>query len=67
MTRRVSPYFDKLDFPDYEFREFPQMLYSPDGRSIVVSDEKEKAALDGEWFPSPTAAKQAAKQATISA
>lgn len=40
----------------YEFREFPKMLYHPDGRTAVVADDSEQSALGGEWAPNPEAA-----------
>lgn len=43
----------------YEFREFPKMLYHPDGRTAVVANDSEQSALGGEWAPNPEAAQKA--------
>ncbi|WP_196301920.1 hypothetical protein, partial [Streptococcus pneumoniae] len=51
--------FDKMEFPDYVFQEFPKMLYAPSGASVTVENDAAEAALEGEWFATPALAKAA--------
>lgn len=38
------------------FQEYPKMLHHPDGRTLVVENDREASAAGGEWMPNPTEA-----------
>lgn len=53
MARRVSPYFDNLEFPAYEYHEYPRMVYGEGGATATVASKAEADALQGAWFKDP--------------
>lgn len=53
MAGRVAPIFDRLEFAEYVFREYPKMLYAKGGKTQVVNSEAEETALEGDWFDTP--------------
>lgn len=44
--------FAAMEFPDYSFKPFPQMLYAP-GRQTIVQDKEQLARLEGTWWLLP--------------
>lgn len=38
--------FAKIDFPDYQFREFPKLVGPKEGRVLVHDADEERAALN---------------------
>ena len=53
MARSPAPLYDRMEFPDYVFVEYPKMLYGPGGITTVVASAKDEAALKGDWFTTP--------------
>jgi len=52
---RTPTIYDSFDFPDYEFREYPKLFYSPSGGEITVNSAEEAAVLDkATWFDHPS-------------
>jgi hypothetical protein len=43
-----------LDFPDYEFREYPKVKFHPQMEPVTVNDDYEEAELGTEWTDKPT-------------
>jgi hypothetical protein len=35
------------------YQEFPKMLHHPDGRTVIVENERQASAAGGEWLPTP--------------
>lgn len=77
MPRKVQAptVYDHIDFPDYQYREFPLMMYHPAGKmtgrgpnsqieSMTVNNEQERDRLlaDG-WHDHPSKALEAAAAA----
>ena len=42
-----------IDFPDYEFREFPKTKYHREMEPVTVNDEYEETELGPEWVDTP--------------
>jgi len=53
MARAPAPIYDRMDFPDYSFREFPKMLYAFGKAAVTVQNAKEETALGKGWFSHP--------------
>lgn len=53
MARAPAPLYDRMEFPDYVFVEYPKMLYGADGKTTVVASAKDEAALVGDWYTTP--------------
>lgn len=52
MTRSATM-FDKMEFPQYVFVEYPKMLYKHGGGSVTVASVEEEKKLVGDWFTVP--------------
>lgn len=64
-AKRLFSLYDNFEFPDYEFKEYPKILYSsPDGqtlRTVTVNSPSEERALPkaGGWSKTPDEARAA--------
>jgi len=36
-----------------QHQEYPKMLHHPDGRTLIVENEKAESAAGAEWLPTP--------------
>lgn len=61
MARAPAPLYDRMEFPDYVFAEYPKMLYQGD-KSVTVASAKDEAALKGDWYTTPGEALTAAAE-----
>lgn len=53
MARTSSVPTYNIDFPDYEFQEFPKTKYHREMEPVTVSDEYEETELGPEWGDAP--------------
>jgi hypothetical protein len=61
---RAPTIFDNIDFPDYQFKEYPKVLYgfaeNVDGfTTTIVESPSDERALGKGWFATPKEAKGA--------
>jgi hypothetical protein len=49
-----------MNFPKYEFHEYPKWVYSPSAKAKIVQTEEEEEALGSGWFTSKAEADAAA-------
>lgn len=64
MAKKTYNFYDTMDFPAYQMREYPKVLYAPNGDSITVANATEERSLGEGWYESPSAAKAAKPKPT---